>query len=89
MICASESPRRVVQTSGQDDLGGCPANGRWLPGQPQLVEKALTGPCATLVTLTENKGTGEHNEAGAMSRAHPMGRQPHPVIRTRPTTARG
>jgi hypothetical protein len=89
MICASESPRRVAQTSGQDVLAGCPANGRRLRGQPQLVENALTGSCTTLVTRTENKGAGEHNEDGAMSRAHPTGRQPHPVIRARPTTAPG
>lgn len=44
-------------------------NDQFLKGQPQLVEKALSAP-ATLVTLTEAEGAGEHCHMGAMSRAH-------------------
>ena len=45
-------------------------NDQFLKGQPQLVEKALTGAKTTLVTLTENEGAGEHTHAGAVLRAH-------------------
>jgi len=41
-----------------------------LKGQPQLVEKALTGASTTLVTLTETEGAGEHTHAGGLRRAH-------------------
>jgi pimeloyl-ACP methyl ester carboxylesterase len=47
-----------------------PENDQFLKGQPQLVEKALTGASATLVTLTENEGAGEHTHAGGLGRAH-------------------
>jgi pimeloyl-ACP methyl ester carboxylesterase len=47
-----------------------PENDQFLKGQPQLVEKALTGARTTLVTLTENEGAGEHCHMGAMFRAH-------------------
>ncbi len=47
-----------------------PENDQYLKGQPQLVEKALTGASTTLVTLTENEGAGEHTHAGALGRAH-------------------
>ena len=45
-------------------------NDQFLKGQPQLVEKALTGASTTLVTLTENEGAGEHTHAGGLARAH-------------------
>jgi pimeloyl-ACP methyl ester carboxylesterase len=45
-------------------------NDKFLKGQPQLVEKALTGASTTLVTLTEREGAGEHTHAGALGRAH-------------------
>jgi pimeloyl-ACP methyl ester carboxylesterase len=45
-------------------------NDQNLKGQPQLVEKALTGAKTTLVTLTENDGAGEHTHAGGLGRAH-------------------
>jgi len=45
-------------------------NDQYLKGQPQLVEKALTGASTTLVTLTESEGTGEHTHAGGLGRAH-------------------
>jgi len=47
-----------------------PENDQYLKGQPQLVEKALTGAATTLVTLTENEGAGEHTHAGGLGRAH-------------------
>ena len=47
-----------------------PENDQYLKGQPQLVEKALTGASTTLVTLTENEGAGEHTHAGGLGRAH-------------------
>jgi pimeloyl-ACP methyl ester carboxylesterase len=47
-----------------------PEHDAYLKGQPQLVEKALTGAPTTLVTLTENEGAGEHTHAGGLSRAH-------------------
>jgi pimeloyl-ACP methyl ester carboxylesterase len=47
-----------------------PENDQNLKGQPQLVEKALTGTKTTLVTLTENEGAGEHTHAGGLGRAH-------------------
>jgi len=47
-----------------------PENDQNLKGQPQLVEKALTGASTTLVTLTENEGAGEHTHAGGLGRAH-------------------
>ena len=47
-----------------------PENDQYLKGQPQLVEKALTGATTTLVTLTENEGAGEHTHAGGLARAH-------------------
>jgi pimeloyl-ACP methyl ester carboxylesterase len=43
---------------------------KFLKGQPQLVQKALTDASTTLVTLTDNEGAGEHTHAGAVSRAH-------------------
>ncbi len=49
-----------------------PENDRFLKGQPQLVEKALTGAPTTLVTLTTAEGAGEHTHAGALGRAHPV-----------------
>src|SRR6266550_3576453 len=45
-------------------------NDQFLKGQPQLVEKALTGASTTLLTLTSAEGAGEHTHAGAVSRAH-------------------
>jgi pimeloyl-ACP methyl ester carboxylesterase len=45
-------------------------NDKFLKGQPQLVEKALTNASTTLVTLTENEGAGEHTHAGGLGRAH-------------------
>jgi pimeloyl-ACP methyl ester carboxylesterase len=45
-------------------------NDKFLKGQPQLVEKALTGTSTTLVTLTEYEGAGEHTHAGGLGRAH-------------------
>jgi pimeloyl-ACP methyl ester carboxylesterase len=47
-----------------------PENDQNLKGQPELVEKALTGASTTLVTLTENEGAGEHTHAGGLGRAH-------------------
>jgi pimeloyl-ACP methyl ester carboxylesterase len=47
-----------------------PENDQYLKGQPQLVDKALTGASTTLVTLTENEGAGEHTHAGGLGRAH-------------------
>jgi pimeloyl-ACP methyl ester carboxylesterase len=47
-----------------------PEHDQYLKGQPQLVEKALTGARTTLVTLTENEGAGEHTHAGGLGRAH-------------------
>ena len=47
-----------------------PENDQYLKGQPQLVEKALTGASTTLVTLTEHEGAGEHTHAGGLGRAH-------------------
>src|SRR5216683_4051006 len=47
-----------------------PENDQYLKGQPQLVEKALTGASTTLVTLTETEGAGEHTHAGGLGRAH-------------------
>jgi pimeloyl-ACP methyl ester carboxylesterase len=47
-----------------------PEHDQYLKGQPQLVEKALTGAPTTLVTLTDNEGAGEHTHAGGLSRAH-------------------
>jgi len=47
-----------------------PENDQYLRGQPQLVEKALTGAPTTLVTLTSAEGAGEHTLAGALGRAH-------------------
>jgi pimeloyl-ACP methyl ester carboxylesterase len=47
-----------------------PEHDQYLKGQPQLVEKALTGAPTTLVTLTEGDGAGEHVHAGGLSRAH-------------------
>jgi hypothetical protein len=47
-----------------------PEHDAYLKGQPQLVEKALTGAHTTLVTLTESEGAGEHTHAGGLSRAH-------------------
>jgi pimeloyl-ACP methyl ester carboxylesterase len=47
-----------------------PENDQYLKGQPQLVERALTGASTTLVTLTENEGAGEHTHAGGLGRAH-------------------
>ncbi len=43
---------------------------QFLKGQPQLVQKALTGATTTLVTLTESEGAGEHIHAGGLGRAH-------------------
>jgi pimeloyl-ACP methyl ester carboxylesterase len=45
-------------------------NDKFLKGQPQLVEAALTGASTTLVTLTEAEGAGEHTHAGGLGRAH-------------------
>ena len=45
-------------------------NDQYLKGQPQLVEKSLTGASTTLVTLTESEGAGEHTHAGGLGRAH-------------------
>jgi pimeloyl-ACP methyl ester carboxylesterase len=45
-------------------------NDKFLKGQPQLVEEALTGASTTLVTLTEEEGAGEHTHAGGLGRAH-------------------
>jgi pimeloyl-ACP methyl ester carboxylesterase len=45
-------------------------NDQFLKGQPQLVEKALTGASTRLVTLTENEGAGEHTHSGGLGRAH-------------------
>jgi pimeloyl-ACP methyl ester carboxylesterase len=45
-------------------------NDKFLKGQPQLVEKALTAAATTLVTLTEDEGAGEHTHAGGLGRAH-------------------
>ncbi|MEV4448033.1 alpha/beta hydrolase family protein [Streptomyces mirabilis] len=45
-------------------------NDQFLKGQPHEVEKALTNASATLVTLTEAEGAGEHCHMGAMGRAH-------------------
>jgi hypothetical protein len=45
-------------------------NDKFLKGQPQLVEEALTGASTTLVTLTEAEGAGEHTHAGGLGRAH-------------------
>jgi pimeloyl-ACP methyl ester carboxylesterase len=45
-------------------------NDQFLKGQPQLVEKALTGASTALLTLTNAEGAGEHTHAGAVSRAH-------------------
>ena len=47
-----------------------PENDKFLKGQPQLVEKALTSASTTLVTLTSAEGAGEHTHAGALGRAH-------------------
>src|SRR5260370_15799516 len=47
-----------------------PEDDRFLKGQPQLVEKALTSAPTTLVTLTSAEGAGEHTHAGALGRAH-------------------
>src|SRR5260221_10857420 len=47
-----------------------PENDRFLKGQPQLVQHALTGAPTTLVTLTSAEGAGEHTHAGALGRAH-------------------
>src|SRR5882724_792150 len=47
-----------------------PENDQYLKGQPQLVQKALTGASTTLVTLTEHEGAGEHTHAGGLARAH-------------------
>jgi pimeloyl-ACP methyl ester carboxylesterase len=47
-----------------------PESDQYLSGQPQLVEKALTGAPATLVTLTDEEGSGEHTSAGGLGRAH-------------------
>jgi pimeloyl-ACP methyl ester carboxylesterase len=47
-----------------------PDNDQYFKGQPQLVQKALTGASTSLVTLRENEGAGEHTHAGALSRAH-------------------
>jgi len=49
-----------------------PDNDRYLMGQPQLVQKALTAASTTLVTLTSAEGAGEHTHAGALGRAHPV-----------------
>jgi hypothetical protein len=62
-------------------------NDQFLKGQPQLVEKALTGAKTTLVTLTENEGAGEHTHAGAVLRTHQtmfdrLDTTPHRVIPT-------
>jgi pimeloyl-ACP methyl ester carboxylesterase len=43
---------------------------KFLKGQPQLVEQALTNASTTLVTLTEAEGAGEHTHAGGLGRAH-------------------
>jgi pimeloyl-ACP methyl ester carboxylesterase len=45
-------------------------NDKFLKGQPQMVEKALTAASTTLITLTENEGAGEHTHAGGLARAH-------------------
>jgi len=45
-------------------------NDQFLKGQPHEVEKALTNAPATLVTLTDAEGAGEHCHMGAMGRAH-------------------
>jgi pimeloyl-ACP methyl ester carboxylesterase len=45
-------------------------NDQFLKGQPQLLEKALTGAKTTLVTLTESDGAGEHTHAGGLGQAH-------------------
>jgi len=45
-------------------------NDQFLEGQPQLVERALTGASTTLVTLTEREGAGEHTHAGGLGPAH-------------------
>jgi pimeloyl-ACP methyl ester carboxylesterase len=47
-----------------------PENDKFLKGQPQLVEKALTSASTTLVTLTSAEGAGEHTHAGGLGRAH-------------------
>jgi len=43
-------------------------NDQFFRGQPQLVEKAITGAPTTLVTLTDAEGAGEHCHMGAMAR---------------------
>jgi hypothetical protein len=45
-------------------------NDQFLKGEPQEVEKALTNAEATLVTLTNAEGAGEHTHVGAVARAH-------------------
>jgi pimeloyl-ACP methyl ester carboxylesterase len=45
-------------------------NDQFLKGEPQEVQKALTNADATLVTLTNAEGAGEHTHAGALARAH-------------------
>jgi pimeloyl-ACP methyl ester carboxylesterase len=45
-------------------------NDQYLQGQPEKVHKALTGAEATLVTLTNAEGAGEHTHTGALGRAH-------------------
>ncbi len=47
-----------------------PENDQYLKGQPQLVEKALTGASTTLVTLTETEGAGGHTHASGQARSH-------------------
>jgi pimeloyl-ACP methyl ester carboxylesterase len=75
------SPVDLIRKSADYTLDGvaerivCPTlilgaeNDQFLKGQPQLVEKALSAP-ATLVTLTEAEGAGEHCHVGALSRSH-------------------
>ncbi|QUQ65894.1 alpha/beta hydrolase family protein [Kutzneria sp. CA-103260] len=45
-------------------------NDQFFKGQPEQVAKALTNAQATLVTLREDEGAGEHCHMGAMSRSH-------------------
>lgn len=45
-------------------------NDQFFKGQPQDVEKALVNAPATLVTLTEAEGAGEHCHVGALGRMH-------------------
>jgi pimeloyl-ACP methyl ester carboxylesterase len=53
--------RTLIMTGENDQL---------LKGQPQLVEKALTGAKTTLLRSTASEAAGEHIHAGGLWRAH-------------------